>query len=190
MTSIYIAGPDLFFRDTWTAHCARVAALCKPLGLTPVFPVPPVPITGPGVTSDADPAAARPIYESCLRAIRESDAVLANLTPFRGWEPDAGTVWEAATAKAIGKTVVAYILNRKGGAGYTPPHRPAPDGAWVDKTGAAIERFGFPINVMSACGVDLLVTTTGTLDPLAEGLRHLRLMTDRCHANDVEKGDV
>lgn len=175
MPTVYIAGPDLFFRDTWPAHCARVLALCEPLGLTPIFPVPPVPITGPGVTSEAEPAAARPIYESCIRAIQESDAVLANFGWFRGTEPDSGTVWEAATAKALGKIVVAYIDHRVGGPEPGVSYRTARDGAWIGSNKAVIERFGLPMNLMPACGVDRLVTEAEADDPLAEGLRYLRL---------------
>ena len=177
MPTIYIAGPDLFFRDTWPAHCARVTALCEPLGLTPIFPVPATPITGPGITSEAEPTAARPIYESCLQTLRECDAVLANLTPFRGQEPDAGTVWEAATAKALGKPVVAYVDLRSGGREPCESYRIAPDGAWVAMNGAVLERFGLPVNVMPACGADRLVTEAYADDPLAEGLRQVRLIT-------------
>lgn len=176
MPTIYIAGPDLFFRDTWPAHCARVTALCEPLGLTPIFPVPATPITGPGITSEAEPTAARPIYESCLQTLRECDAVLANLTPFRGQEPDAGTVWEAATAKALGKIVVAYVDLRSGGVEPGESYRIASDGAWVGMNRAILERFGLPVNLMLACGVDLLLTEADDLDPLAYAIRSLGAM--------------
>ena len=66
--TVYIAGPDLFFRETWPAHVARVESLCAPLGLTPIFPVPAAPITGPGVTKDGDRHRALAVAEAALIA--------------------------------------------------------------------------------------------------------------------------
>lgn len=65
-------------------------------------------ITVPGKTKDADL-----VFESCLDMIRSCDAVVANITPFRWDEPDSGTVFEIATAYAMGKPVVAYTLDTR-----------------------------------------------------------------------------
>ncbi len=40
--------------------------------------------------------------------IRQCDIVLADVQPFRGTEPDSGTVFEIGYAKALGKAVVTY----------------------------------------------------------------------------------
>ncbi|MHB8408399.1 MAG: nucleoside 2-deoxyribosyltransferase [Acidiferrobacterales bacterium] len=152
--TVYIAGPDLFDRRTWAAHVARVRAACNEVGLTPVFPVPmpDAPMTGTGITTLGTFDEARAIYRACLAKIAQCDLVLANLSPFRGDEPDAGTVFEVATAKALGKCVAAYVHSE----------RPQPvsvdvDGAHLDPQGCVIERFGMPINLMAACGVDVLI---------------------------------
>lgn len=42
------------------------------------------------------------------RLIDESDAVLANMTPFRGPSTDVGTAWEIGYAFAHGKPVIGY----------------------------------------------------------------------------------
>lgn len=177
---VYIAGPDLFFRKTWPAHCAAVTALCADLGLTPVFPVPPVPLAGPGITAEARPEDARPIYQACLKEVAECDAILANLSPFRGSEPDSGTVWEAATGKALGKIVVGYTTDPDPIPTTPPFTRTASDGAWVDNAhpdaekAAAIERFQLPMNLMPACGVDRVLSFADGPDPLRQALQTLR----------------
>ena len=43
--------------------------------------------------------------------IRRCDAVIANLSPFRGNEPDCGTAYECGFARALGKPVLAYSDN-------------------------------------------------------------------------------
>jgi len=48
------------------------------------------------------------IYDANLAALRNCDAVIANLTPFRGVSADVGTVFELAYAIARGTPVFAY----------------------------------------------------------------------------------
>ena len=43
-----------------------------------------------------------------MNALKQCDAVIANLTPFRGVSADIGTVYEVAYAIAIDKPVFAY----------------------------------------------------------------------------------
>lgn len=189
MKTVYIAGPDLFARDTWPAYVARIRALCATLKLEPVFPVPPEPLTGPGITTDAQPTDAIPIYRACMDQVRGADALLANLSPFRGSDPDSGTVWEAATAKALGKIVVGFttiILPYC----IKMPYSIAPDGAWLDSRGSIIERFGLPINLMPAIGVDRLITTADFADPLTEGLRCVKALLDERDACSREISHV
>ena len=75
-----------------------VADLCCGMGLIPVFP-------GEEVTG-SDPAA---IFQDNLALIDEADAVVANLNPFRGPEPDSGTAFELGYAHARGKQILGYI---------------------------------------------------------------------------------
>ena len=51
---------------------------------------------------------AKCIQGICTRMIHECDAVVANLSPFRGPSADVGTVWECAYAKALGMPVFGY----------------------------------------------------------------------------------
>jgi nucleoside 2-deoxyribosyltransferase len=101
---IYLAGPDVFFRDSRQIFDA-LKAHCDRLGLEGVEP------SDGGLSegfTGSDDALAQSIYEGNVRLIREADGVLANLVCFRGHEPDAGTVFEVGFAIALGKPVVAY----------------------------------------------------------------------------------
>ena len=101
---IYLAGPDVFFRDS-EAIFARLMACCDALGIEGVPP------SDGGIAADlrlGDEERAQRIYEGNVRLIREADGVIANLVPFRGHEPDSGTVFEVGFATALGKPVVVY----------------------------------------------------------------------------------
>lgn len=152
--TVYIAGPDVFSLD-WPAFAARVSSACERFNLEPIFPIPPdqsldregVPgITIPGSITDAEN-----IYRQCLAQIQKADAVVANITPFRGLEPDSGTVFEIAIASAQGKMVVAYSRDRQTLISRLMKNlRRTRYGGWLCRHGWLIERFNLPCNVMVA----------------------------------------
>lgn len=80
--------------------------------------------------------------------IRRCDAVIANLSPFRGAEPDCGTAYECGFARALGKTVLSYTDNP---AEQTAKYRAfdfsqnAEDGRFAY---TEVEDFGLPFNLM------------------------------------------
>ncbi|WP_399685818.1 nucleoside 2-deoxyribosyltransferase [Xenophilus sp.] len=100
---IYLAGPDVFRPDAERVF-AGLKAQCDALGLQGVAP------TDAGVDTrrGSDDEIAQRIYEGNVRLLRGSDGVIAHLAPFRGLEPDAGTVFEVGYAAALGLPVVAY----------------------------------------------------------------------------------
>ncbi len=153
--SVYIAGPDLFHRPSWPAHVDLVNAVCTRHRLAPIFPAPPNGITGAGVTRYGSREEGQAIFRACLKHIDAADMLLANLTPFRGSEPDSGTVFEMATAIASGKIVVGFINSAQSDDELCVTI--ADDGALLDQHGCTIERFGLPINLMPAYGATALV---------------------------------
>jgi nucleoside 2-deoxyribosyltransferase len=96
----YVAGPDLFYPNYQEVRAEKLA-LCRGFGFIGVpndeFPGP-----VPPITSD------KYIYEENLKLLDMCEVVLANLSAFRGAEPDAGTVWECVYGFAKGKGVYAY----------------------------------------------------------------------------------
>lgn len=146
---LYLAGFDVFRPDAREQGLA-LQGLCRLHGFVghyPTDPNPPPELNGT--------ALAQWILQSNLAAIRQADAVVANLNPFRGVEPDSGTVFEVGYAHALGKPVWAYVdddrplLQRV-------PHTPGCDARAFDAQGFQVEDFGLPLNLMLACSVRLV----------------------------------
>ena len=140
---IYVAGPDLFLPD-WPERAAQATALCAEHGLTAILPVPAVPLIGPGVTEPSDAEGAGKVFQACREAIRKVDGVIANLSPFRGSEPDSGTVVECAVAHTLGIPVIGYTC----GKGPVPDFGTDAEGRVLAEDGGWIEQFGLSHNVM------------------------------------------
>jgi len=101
---VYLAGPDVF-RPDGAQVFAQLAAACTRLGLVAV---PPSDGNLPAGFQGDDDARAQRIYADNIALIRGCHGVIANLAPFRGLEPDSGTVFEVGFAVALGLPVVAY----------------------------------------------------------------------------------
>ena len=136
---IYLAGPDVFRPDalTW-AEGAR--ALLTRHGHYALIP------------SDNNETSAEGIFRANIEMISEADAVIANLNPFRGCEPDSGTCFEIGCAIALGKQVIAYLVDTRPQLdklaefyGGTLARR---EGRAVDPDGLTIENFELPVNLM------------------------------------------
>ncbi len=146
---LYLAGPDVFVPDP-VARGAALKALCIAAGAIGLFP-----LDGEAVNAVHDPAAIR---AANMAMIRRCDAVVANMTPFRGPSMDPGTAYEMGAAAAWGKLVVGYTADRHSYAERVAAAMPvarAPDGALRDGQGMAVEQFATPLadNLMMACGV-------------------------------------
>lgn len=95
---VYLAGPDVFRPDA-AQYFALLAAVCDRLGLEALSPF--------DETFDST-TTALDIYAKNMAMLRSAQGVVANLAPFRGAEPDSGTVFEVGVAAALGLPVVAY----------------------------------------------------------------------------------
>ena len=93
---LYLAGPDMFRRDA-AQHFAMLAAACERRGLQAMAPSDGlVPVDTP------EGEIARRIFEINMGLLHQAEGVIANLTPFRGIEPDSGTVCEIGVTVARG----------------------------------------------------------------------------------------
>lgn len=102
MKSIYLAGPDVFYRDG-AERLARKAILVREARFLPVYAGV---MTYPhGEDSFDNGCAISIVNEICLRG---SDMMIANLTPFRGVGADVGTVFELGFMAALNRPIVAY----------------------------------------------------------------------------------
>ncbi len=107
MIKIYLAGPDVFEPDA-LAQGKYLKSLCLKYGFEGLFPL------DNSIECDGTPYdIAKAIREANIALIEECDVVLANLNPFRGLEPDSGTVYEVGYAMALGKRVIGYADDRR-----------------------------------------------------------------------------
>lgn len=166
---IYLAGPDVFLPDA-IAIGERKKALCARYGFRGLFPFDnEVGEPAPGERID------RAIYRENVAMIRRADAVIVNLTPFRGPSADVGSVFELGLAAGLGKVVCGYT-----NVASDLRHRIADAsrdarGAWRDPDGLAVEDFGNADNLMidgclAAAGYPLVRVDVGS----GELLRDLR----------------
>jgi nucleoside 2-deoxyribosyltransferase len=151
---VYLAGPDVFLPQP-TVWLERKKAICAAFGLTGVSPLDGLPDEPPAWASLPD---WRRIALRNEAHIRGADALIANLTPFRGPSADAGTVYEVGFARALGlklfgyATVATPFLDRTV-AGLDGAARQAVDGSWWDADGMLIEQFGLFDNLMIEGGI-------------------------------------
>jgi len=167
---IYLAGPEVFLPDAdRIGHLKR--EICKRYGCEGLFPL------------DANPPAneAEPLSRRIFRAnaglMDQADAIIANLTPFRGPSADVGTVYELAYMLGLGN---------RGCFGYSNIARDYIDkvrdqsevhadgsGGFRDSDELAVEDFGLSDNLMIIHGLELLghplvLPAKSAVDPLRD----------------------
>lgn len=81
--------------------------------------------------------------------IASCDILIANLSPFRGPEPDSGTVWEVGYAQGLGKKVFAYSSDVRTLKERTQAMLQL-GASGTDQEGMVIEDFGLTHNLMFA----------------------------------------
>lgn len=145
---VFLSGPDLFMPDGPKLLEAKRAA-CAAAGFEGVHADEAVGAGQPGELR------ARMIYADVIARLRGCDAVVANLSPWRGPHPDPGTVFEAGFAGGLGLPVFAYL---NVGEEAQADHRDRVDavvgaqldshGEWRDPDGGLVEDLGLPESVM------------------------------------------
>ena len=147
---IYLAGPDVFLPDALAIR-RRKRDICQHHGLTGLYPL-------DNTVDLAAPGASLRIFEGNVAMMDAADAIVANLTPFRGAGADPGTVYELGYMAGRGKLCLAYCND------------PAPyaerlarltevsmsvDDRLTDRDGLTVEDFGLPDNLMMIHALEL-----------------------------------
>ena len=146
---IYLAGPDVFLPDAVDIG-RRKAGLCTLHGVRGLYPL------DNAVDLSAKDASLK-IFRGNEAMMNEADAIIANLTPFRGPGADAGTVYELGYMAGAGKLCLGYsndgsiYLDRVRRAGEVRPG----NGGLVDAQGLTVEDFGLSDNLMLVHTLDL-----------------------------------
>lgn len=149
MTRVYLAGPDVFVHDAVNIGRRKVE-LCARHGLIGLYPL----------DNAVDPAAkdaSLRIYRGNENMMMEADAIIANLTPFRGPGADAGTVYELGYMAGRGKLCLGYSNDPSSYADrvrrFTDVN--TRDGRLADALGLTVEDFGLTDNLMMMHALDL-----------------------------------
>lgn len=150
---IYLAGPDVFLPNAADIAEAK-KAICQRHGAVGVFPTD---LVENDTTSRTAERFMR-IYLGNEAHMRGSDALIANLTPFRGPSADAGTVYELGFMRALGRPVFGYTnsilpFRDRTLAFLSTAARLREDGEWVDDEGLHLEHFGLHDNLMIDGGI-------------------------------------
>jgi nucleoside 2-deoxyribosyltransferase len=133
---IYLAGFDVFRRDS-VEHGKHLVELCARQGAVGLYPLDNV--VPQGLSAHA---MAKWIADANVRMIDSCDAVLVNLNPFRGHEPDSGSIFEFGYACGIGRHVWGYFSDHR------PMIEKVPVVEGHDANGLAVEDFDLPLNLM------------------------------------------
>lgn len=149
MKQVYLAGPDVFLPDALEAGRRKVA-ICAQYGLTGLYPL-------DNTIDLASHTLSLDIYRGNEAMMDAADAIIANLSPFRGPGADAGTVYELGYMAGRGKLCLGYS-NDPGV--YADRARRfttvrAEQGRLVDAEGLTVEDFGHPDNLMMIHALDL-----------------------------------
>lgn len=163
---VYLAGFDVFRPDAKQVF-KELEAEAQRLGLTALSPAD----CDPLLEAASPQAIARHIYQCNLVKLSQADAVVANLGSFRGHEPDSGTVFEVGYAVAKQLPVVGYGVEPGSYAeklGESKPLIRDADGRLRERySGFLVEDFGYPLNLMLACSIELRRTASDALQELA-----------------------
>lgn len=171
--SVYIAGPDVFFEDA-AERKNQATDIARRFGLFALNPM------DNEIDMSLSPREVSREIFLCNRAmIDQCDYVVANLEPFRGMEPDSGTIWEVGYALGTGKRVIGYRQDTRPMVDQIRSMSNVTEDGHrvVDTNGHAIENFGNALNLMIQESIDYLVT--GSLEDALALVRELELGVEK-----------
>ena len=137
----YLAGPDVFLPNA-VEHARAKIAICRHYGIDGRAPLDEDANGAPALT---DEEAWRLIYGKDIAMMEACDAVIANLTPFRGASADSGTLIEVGWFLGRGRAVFGYSNTATG---FAERSRRQAAAVADPLPGLAVEGFGLPDNLM------------------------------------------
>ncbi|HBX41047.1 MAG TPA: nucleoside 2-deoxyribosyltransferase [Marinobacter adhaerens] len=141
---IYLAGPEVFFpAEEHRAIVAEKKRALREAGFEGVDPLD----TGLEFSEDqTKPNRGHLIYQANRELMDSCDAVIANLTPFRGISADPGTVFEVGYMIGKGKPAFGFTTDSR-------HYRERAGAADLDQLGRSIEDFEMSDNLMVEGGI-------------------------------------
>ncbi len=145
---VYLAGPEVFLSNAIEiGHNKK--QICQKYGLSGVFPL----------DKKIDLAGLSPqqvgfkLYEANKQTMESCQALIANMTPFRGPSADVGTAFEMGFMCGLGRPVFAYSniednFSVRSLAWLEGETLEREDGRLADRFGMEVEDFGLTDNLM------------------------------------------
>jgi nucleoside 2-deoxyribosyltransferase len=145
---VYLAGPDVFLPDAVEIG-RRKAEICGRHGLRGLYPL-------DNTIELAAAAASSAIFAGNEAMMDAADAIIANLTPFRGHGADPGTVYELGYMAGRGKLCFGYSNDPTNYADRVSRSAAvtAIGERLVDAEGLTVEDFGLSDNLMMIHALD------------------------------------
>jgi nucleoside 2-deoxyribosyltransferase len=150
---IYLAGPEVFLPEA-RAVGAEKCRLAAQAGLEGAFP-----LDAQLDLARLPPAEqARRISQANEGLMRSCDAIIANLTPFRGVSMDAGTAFEVGFMQALGRPLAGYTnVTHHYSARAQAFRARGPASMDSDRPDLEIEDFGLAENLM----IEVAIASSG-----------------------------
>lgn len=149
---VYLAGPERYDEDAKEVY-AKMKELCKKHGLYAVTPLDWTEDVS-GSHEDCSYTAAAVQFSHWQQCVRDCDAVIADLNDYRGYECSNDVAFECGMGFQLGKKLFGYLSDGR------PAKEKVPNlGAsreYRDMTGANVEDFNYPVNLMFACSMDIM----------------------------------
>lgn len=124
--------------------------MCIDAGFTGLTPDP-----MPPPSDDSSEMEARELYTARMARLRQADAGVVNLTPWRGPAADTGAAFEAGVLAGLGRPLFAYLnVPDESQAEYVDRveafvgAQRDEGGVWRDGDGCVVEDYGLPETVM------------------------------------------
>lgn len=148
---VYLAGPQRYDPDSGEQYRA-MKAVCARYGLDAVTPAD----WAEGVEKvewDNPYVKAANLFDNYQQHVRDCDAVVADLNDFRGYECSNDVAFECGMGFQLGKKLFGYVKDSR------PliqriPHL-GEEMEFRDMTGANVENFNYPMNLMFACSMEI-----------------------------------
>ncbi|WP_315706959.1 MULTISPECIES: nucleoside 2-deoxyribosyltransferase [unclassified Bradyrhizobium] len=146
---IYLAGPDVFLPDAVEVGRQKVG-ICARHGLFGLYPL-------DNTVDLASATISLDIFHGNAAMMHQADAIIANLTPFRGPGADAGTVYELGYMAGRGKLCLGYSNDPSVYAERAQRFTTVmtQGSLLTDIEGLAVEDFGLSDNLMMIHALDL-----------------------------------
>lgn len=137
---IYIAGPDVFAPDDIEMGKKKVE-ICERYGFEGLYPTFLLPADLFSGKYDKN-FVGDEVNKKCIQGIVDCDIIIANITPFRGFEMDSGTAFEVGVARGLNKEIYGYSQDNRT---YIERMEQSGGGVFRDKSGVARDKNGFAI---------------------------------------------